>query len=443
MTATTVATLMVVVLLVLIFIRMPIALAMALVGGAGYITLASGYGLMAYLNTAWVDKFMSYEFAIVPLFILMGHIATRSGISASLFAASNAWIGHFRGGLAMASVAGCAMFGSISGSSLATASTMARVALPEMRKHGYSGALASGSLAAGGTLGILIPPSVVLIIYALLTEQNIVKLFLAATIPGVLAVIGFFIAIAVYVRIFPEEGPTHEKADMKTRLKSLADIWHIVVIFVVVLGGIYGGFFTPAEGASVGVVMTLIAGVFKGGMTFKALMECLVETAGSTAMIFAIVFGADIFNVALALSRMPTDVAAFFSSADIAPMVVLAGMIIFYLVMGCFMDSLSMILLTVPVFFPTIMALDFGLMPEQQAMWFGIISLVVVEVGLITPPVGMNLFVISAMAKDIPTSQIFRGTIPFICAEAARIVILVSFPALSFWLVDLVSGSGF
>lgn len=435
----TVAVIMVVVLLLLIFARMPIALGMGMVGAAGYITLSSHLGLIAYLNTAWVDKFMSYELAIVPLFILMGHLATRTGISASIFAASNAWIGHWRGGLAMAAVAGCAMFGSISGSSLATASTMARVALPEMRKHGYSGALSSGSLAAGGTLGILIPPSVVLIIYALLTEQNIVKLFLAATIPGILAVIGFVLAIAVYVRIYPHEGPTHEKANMRTRLKSLADIWHVVAIFVVVLGGIYGGFFTPAEGASVGVVMTLIAGMTKGGLTLRGLMDCLIDTAGSTAMIFAIVFGADLFNVALAMSRMPNDVAMFFQAADIAPMTVLLGMIVFYLIMGCLMDSLSMILLTVPVFFPTIMALDFGLMPEQQAMWFGIISLVVVEMGLITPPVGMNLFVISSMARDIPTSQIFRGTTPFIIAEFFRIGILVSFPILSFWLVDLVA----
>ncbi|SEK18761.1 TRAP transporter large permease [Pacificibacter marinus] len=439
MDAFTIATLMVVVLLLLIFLRMPIALGMGVIGAVGYILLSSTQGLLAYLNGAWVDKFMSYEFAIVPLFILMGHIATRSGISASLFSASNAWIGHLRGGLAMASVAGCAMFGAISGSSLATASTMARVALPEMRKAGYSGALSAGSLAAGGTLGILIPPSIVLIIYALLTEQNIVKLFLAATIPGLLAVAGFFIAIAIYVRVFPNEAPRQAKAPLSVRLKSLGQIWHIVLIFVVVLGGIYGGFFTPAEGASVGVVMTLLVGFGTRKLGLRGLVDCLIDTAASSAMIFAIVFGADIFNVALALSRMPIEVADFFSSVDIAPMWIMLAMVAFYLVMGCVMDSLSMILLTVPVFFPTIMALDFGLMPEQQAMWFGIITLVVVEMGLITPPVGMNLFVISSMAKDIPTSQIFRGATPFIIAEFCRIALLVSFPVLSFWLVDLVA----
>ncbi|KJZ19038.1 TRAP transporter large permease [Loktanella sp. S4079] len=435
----TLAILLVLGLFVLIFIRVPIALAMALVGVVGYVQLSSWIGLKAYLSTAWVDKFMSYDLSVVPLFILMGHLATNSGISASIFNAARAWIGHLRGGLAMAAVAGCALFGSISGSSLATASTMTRVAMPEMRKHGFSGALSSGSLAAGGTLGILIPPSVVLIIYALLTEQNIVKLFLAATVPGVLAVVGFMIAISVYVRLFPEEGPTSERSNMKERLRALADIWHVLVIFIVVLGGIYGGFFTPAQGAAVGVVLTLVLGTLKGGLTPKTILNSLIDTAGSTAMIFAIVFGADLFNVALALSRMPMEVAQYFATSDIAPMVILMGIVVFYLVMGCLMDSLSMILLTVPVFFPTVMALDFGMTFEQQAMWFGIISLVVVEMGLITPPVGMNLFVISAMAKDIPMTQIFRGTIPFIIAEFVRIAILISFPVLSYWLVDLVA----
>ncbi|MBB4124124.1 TRAP transporter large permease [Martelella radicis] len=431
---------MIVILLALIFVRMPIALAMGGVGAAGYILLGGSSSLIFYLDTAWVDKFMSYELAIVPLFILMGHIATRSGISAKLFGASNAWIGHFPGGLAMAAVAGCAMFGSISGSSLATASTMARVALPEMRRHGYSGALSAGSLAAGGTLGILIPPSVVLIIYALLTEQNIVKLFLAATVPATIAVIGFFLAIAIFVRIFPEQGPTHDPVPYRERFRAVLGIWHIVGIFVVVLGGIYGGFFTPAEGASVGVVLTLLVGVLSGGLTFRALIGSLIDTAAASAMIFAIVFGADIFNVALALSRMPTDIAAWFGQSGLPPMIVMLAIVVFYLIMGCVMDSLSMILLTVPVFFPTVMALDFGLTAEHTALWFGIITLVVVEVGMITPPVGMNLFVISSMAKHIPLKTIFGGTIPFILSELIRIILLIAFPALSFWLVDLVAG---
>jgi C4-dicarboxylate transporter, DctM subunit len=439
MTPFAIAIVLIVALFILIFIRMPIALAMGLVGAVGYIQLSSLAGLTAYLKSAWVDKFMSYDFAVVPLFILMGHLATNSGISASIFAAARSWIGHRRGGLAMAAVAGCALFGSISGSSLATASTMTRVAMPEMRKHGFSGALSSGALAAGGTLGILIPPSVVLIIYALLTEQNIVKLFLAATVPGIMAVIGFMIAISVYVRLYPAEGPTSERETFRQRLRTLRDIWHVALIFIIVLGGIYGGFFTPAQGAAIGVVLTLILGILKGGLSLRSILDSLVDTAGSTAMIFAIVFGADLFNVALALSRMPVEVADFFAGSGIPPMLILLAMVVFYLVMGCLMDSLSMILLTVPVFFPTVMALDFGLTPEHMAMWFGIISLIVVEMGLITPPVGMNLFVISALAKDIPMTQIFRGTLPFIMAEFTRIAIIITFPALSYWLVDLVA----
>ncbi|TCS64603.1 tripartite ATP-independent transporter DctM subunit [Primorskyibacter sedentarius] len=436
MDPTLLSVVLIVVLLAAVLLRAPIGLAMAAVGSVGYMLLSSPAGLAAYLSSAWPDRFLSYDLAIIPLFILMGHLATRTGISAALFAASNAWIGHWRGGLAMASVAGCAMFGSISGSSIATASTMAKVALPEMKKHNYSGALSSGSLAAGGTLGILIPPSIVLIIYALLTEQNIVKLFLAAMLPGLLAVVGFIIAIAIYVRLFPASAPLQERTPMRERFRSLGGIWHIISIFIIVLGGIYGGFFTPAEGASIGVVLTALAGLLTRTLTLESLIDSLVDTAGASAMIFVIIFGADLFNVAIALSRMPTALADWFAAADVAPMTVLILMIGFYLIMGCVMDSLSMIVLTVPVFFPTMMSLDFGLLAQQQALWLGILTLVVVEVGMITPPVGMNLFIISAIARDIPVGEIFRGTVPFIMAEGTRIVLLTLLPVLSYGLVD-------
>jgi tripartite ATP-independent transporter DctM subunit len=433
------ALILVALMLVAIFARVPVALSMGGIGGLGYMLLASPEALMSYLSTSWPDKFRSYELAIVPLFVLMGNIATLTGISGRLFAASNAWIGHFRGGMALAAIGGCAMFGSICGSSLATASTMARVALPEMKRAGYSGALSAGSLAAGGTLGILIPPSVVLIIYAMLTEQNIVKLFLAATIPGTLAVLGFGLAVLVWVRIFPEEGPSSAPASWATRFRALLGIWHIVGIFAVVLGGIYGGFFTPAEGASVGVVAVAAAGLVTRTLTLKVLIACLIDTAVSSAMIFAIVFGADLFNVALTLSRMPVELADWVGASGLSPLAVMVMMIVFYLIMGCIMDSLSMILLTVPVFFPTVMALDFGLAPEAQAMWFGIITLVVVEMGMITPPVGMNLFVIQAMSRDIPTRQVFLGTMPFVVSELGRITLLVAFPVLSYGLVQVMN----
>jgi tripartite ATP-independent transporter DctM subunit len=426
-------------LLALIVLRMPIALAMGLVGAGGYVALSGWAPLAAYLKTALVDKLVSYELAVVPLFVLMGQIATRTGMSRAIFAVANAWLGHFRGGLAMASVAGCAAFGSICGSSVATASTMATVALPEMRRHGYRGALSSGSLAAGGTLGILIPPSIVLIIYALLTEQNIVKLFLAAVVPGLLAVVGFILAISVYVRLFPEEGPASTRVPLRERIAALGGVWHVALVFVTVLGGIYGGYFTPTEGAAIGVVLTAATGFAMRVLSPAALIACVIETAVTSAMIFAIIFGADLFNVALALTRAPTLAAEWIGTVGIAPIAVLLTVIAFYLVMGCVMDSLSMILLTVPVFFPAFMALDFGMTPTDQAMWFGIITLIAVELGMITPPVGLNLFVIAAMAPDIPTRDVFRGAVPFIGAELFRIGLIVAIPPLSFWLVHLVT----
>jgi tripartite ATP-independent transporter DctM subunit len=313
------------------------------------------------------------------------------------------------------------------------------VALPEMRRHGYSGALSAGSLAAGGTLGILIPPSIVLIIYALLTEQNIVKLFLAATVPGLLAVAGFVLAIAVTVRLNPEAGAAAARQPFGERIRSLAGVWHTVLLFAVVLGGIYGGFFTPTEGASVGVVLVIAAGFAMRALSGRAIVDSLIETAGVTAMIFAIIFGADLFNVALALTRAPVLAAEWIENAGISPMAVLLVVIAFYLALGCVMDSLSMILLTVPVFFPAFMALDFGMDPTHQALWFGVISLIVVELGMITPPVGLNLFVISALAPEVPTRDVFRGAVPFIAAEVVRITLIVAAPALTFWLVDLVT----
>lgn len=436
MTPLTIAFIMIIVLLALIVIRTPIALAMGLVGAGGYIAMSGMDPLLAHLQSAMTDKFVSYDLAIVPLFILMGQIATHTGISRSIFTASNAFIGHLKGGLAMAAVAGCAVFGAICGSSIATASTMSRVALPEMKRLGYSGTLSSGSLAAGGTLGILIPPSIVLIIYALLTEQNIVKLFLAATVPGILAVIGFCIAISIYVRLFPAEGPVGERQSLRERLKALAGIWHVLAVFIIVLGGIYGGWFTPTEGASIGVVLIATAGLLMRSINLKGLMQCVIDSAGTSAMIFAIIFGADLFNVALALTRMPVQVADWITLLGWSPMLILLIVIVFYMIMGCVMDSLSMILLTVPVFFPAFMALDFGLNPTEQALWFGIITLIVVELGMITPPVGLNLFVISGMAPDIPVRQIFIGAIPFILAEFVRVAIIVAFPILSFGLVS-------
>ncbi|WP_370154632.1 TRAP transporter large permease [Ferrovibrio sp.] len=432
---------MIAAMLALMVLRAPIFLSMALVGAAGYVWLVGPAPLLNYLKGSLGSLFVSYDLSVVPLFLLMGNFAARAGISQELFAACNAWVGHRRGGLAISTILGCAGFGAICGSSLATASAMARFALPEMRRHGYSGALSAGTLAAGGTLGILIPPSVVLIIYAILTEQNVVKLFLAATIPGLIAVAGFILAVMIYVRLVPgAAGPVTERKPLRQRLLALRDVSHVVAIFAIVLGGIYGGLFTPTEGAAVGAVITGIVAVIFGGLRWRGFIDAALETAAATAMICAIVFGADLFNVALALTRVPMQMADWIGEAGIAPYAVLLVIILIYLVLGCVMDSLSMILLTVPIIFPAFMALDFGLLAEQQALWFGILTLIVVELGMITPPVGLNLFIISLLAKDIPTRDIFVGVIPFLCSEAVRVVLIAVFPVLSYWLVGIVFG---
>jgi tripartite ATP-independent transporter DctM subunit len=422
-------------LVALMVLRVPIFLAMALAGAAGYVWQAGPPPLLSYLKTSAVSLFVSYDYSIVPLFLLMGHFAGLAGISADLFAAANAWVGHRRGGLAASTVLGCGAFGAICGSSIATASAMAAVALPQMRRHGYSGALATGTLAAGGTLGILVPPSIVLIIYAILTEQNIVKLFVAAVVPALLAVAGYLLAIAVYVRLFPHEGPVGERPALAERVRALARVGPAVVIFAGVFVGIYGGYFTPTEGAAIGAVMTGLHAALTRRLTVGAFVEVGLQTAGATALIFAIVFGADLFNVALALTRVPQQMAAWIGAVGVNPFLVLVLLVVIYILLGCVMDSLSMILLTVPIIFPAFMALEFGLPSESQALWFGILTLIVVELGMITPPMGLNLFVIAALARDVPNTQIYRGVVPFIAAEVVRVILIMAFPALSVTLV--------
>jgi tripartite ATP-independent transporter DctM subunit len=312
---------------------------------------------------------------------------------------------------------------------------MTQVALPELRRYGYSGALATGTLAAGGTLGVLIPPSVVLVIYAILAEQNVAKLFVAAFVPGVLAAAGYMVAIALYVRVCPDSAGSGPRRPWAERIAALAEVWPVAAIFLAVVGGIYAGWFTPTEGAAVGAAGTGLVAFVNGGLTRRTLVEAILATATSTAMIFFIVFGAAMYNSFLALSQLPAEAAAYIAGQGFPPLAVLIGILIFYLVLGCFMDSLSMILLTVPIFFPLVSGLDFGLGAEEFAIWFGILVLVVVEVGLITPPVGMNLFVINSMAKDIPMLATYRGVTPFVVSDIARTIILVAFPALSLFMV--------
>ena len=425
-------------LLVMIFLRIPIGLAMLMVGFFGtWLVTGTWVPILAQMKSLTYDTFSNYSLSIVPLFLLMGQFATRGGMSQALFKAAETWLGHRKGGVAMAAVGACAGFGAICGSSLATAATMGQVALPELRRYGYSGALATGCLAAGGTLGILIPPSVVLVIYAILAEQNIIKLFIAAMVPGVLAALGYMLTIAIYVRLKPGSAGLRERAGYPERFTALLAVWPVLVIFLLVIGGIYAGWFTPTEGAAVGAAGTGLVALVNGGLSWRGLGEAITGTAVSTGMIFFIVLGAAVYNGFLAFSQLPQEAANTVATLGVSPWLVLLAILACYLVFGCVMDSLSMILLTIPIFFPIVSVLDFGLPAEEMALWFGVLVLIVVEVGLITPPVGMNLFVINSLAPDVPLSRTYGGALPFVLSDLIRVAVLIAFPAITLGLVRL------
>ncbi len=424
------------VLLLLIFLRAPIGLAMMICGVGGlWLAMGGSHMFLAKLKTETYTTFSSYSLSIIPMFLLMGQFATLSGMSKALFRAAESWLGHRRGGVAMSAVGACAGFGAICGSSLATAATMSRVALPELRRYGYSGGFSTATLAAGGTLGILIPPSVILVIYAILTEQNIAKLFLAAFVPGVLAAIGYMITISLYVRRHPDAAGAREPAAYSERMRALIDVWPVLLVFGLVVGGIYLGWFTPTEGAAVGAAGTGLLALVSGNLTWALFRDSIVSTAISTAMIFFIVLGAGFYNGFLALTRVPQELADFVVGQGLSPWTVLTVILLFYLVFGCLMDSLSMILLTIPIFFPVVSALDFGMSPEHMAIWFGILVLIVVEVGLITPPVGMNLFIINAMDRETPMLETYRAVVWFVASDICRVALLVLFPAITLFLL--------
>jgi tripartite ATP-independent transporter DctM subunit len=425
------------VLLVLLALRVHIGIAMFIIGSAGFLVMNDyqSLPLLATLKNIAYARFSNYDLAVIPLFMLMGQFATHGGLSRALFNCVNSFVGHWRGGVAMASVGACAAFGAICGSSLATAATMGQVALPELRRYNYAGSLATGALAAGGTLGIMIPPSVPLVIYAVLTQESIGKLFMAAVIPGLIAMLGYMIVIRIVVMLKPEAGPAGERVPLPLALKTLAGVLPILLVFLVVIVGIYGGWANPTEAASIGAAACGIIAVLNG-MRFQGILNSILGTAQATAMIFLVLLGADMLNSGLALTQMPAELASWVQGSGLPPLSVIFAILLIYIFLGCVMDSLAMILLTIPIFYPIVMGLEFaGMTPADKSIWFGILALMVVEIGLVHPPVGMNIYIINRIAKDVPVMETFKGVLPFLASDLLRILLLVFFPVISLYLV--------
>jgi len=416
---------------VLTLFRLPIAFSMAIVGFVGLGLIKNWNASIASATAVVYETGFSYALSVVPLFILMGNFVTRAGMSQELYRAAYTSIGHWRGGLAMSTIVACGGFSAICGSSLATAATMSKVAMPSMRKFHYSEGLAAGSIAAGGTLGIMIPPSVIMVIYGLMTETNIGALFAAGILPGILAVSCYMGAVAWATWRDPKAGPPGEHSSWAERLRAFKDIWGVVALFVLVLGGIYGGVFTPTEAAGVGAAGGFLFALGRRALTWKILFTVLVESARTTAMLFVILIGALIFANFINFTTMPADLRTFVNQFELHPVMVVVAMCAIYIVLGCMLESLSMILLTVPLFYPLVAHL--GLNP----IWFGIVVVTVVEISLITPPVGLNVFVLRTLLPEIPLGTMFRGVVPFIAADFVRLTLLIAFPIISLLLPRL------
>ena len=421
-------------LFALVLVRVPIAVSMIVVGVTGFALLRNWKASFTLLGNTSFDTVTSFTLAVIPLFILMGNLLTVSGVSGALFATAHRALYRLKGGLAMATVVACGGFSAVCGSSLATAATMSKVALPSMRKVGYDDGLASGSIAAGGTLGILIPPSVILIIYGLITEADIGKLFIAGILPGLVGVIFYLITVSVIVRLWPSMAPTEADSVAMTR-RDFWGVLAVLVLFATIMIGIYGGFFTASEAAAIGAAMSLIIAIAMGGMTLTKLYAAGVETVQTTAMIFALIIGAEVFSNFISFAGMPDAILAWVIAMEMGPWTVMVCIVLMYIVLGAVLESLSMILLTVPIFFPLVTSLDFGsgLLsdPEMVAIWFGIVVVVVTEISLISPPIGLNVFVLKSVVDDISIGTIFRGVLPFWLADLVRLAVLMAVPYLS------------
>ena len=415
----------IILMFLLLCMRMHIGLAMALVGFVGFGVLTRfSIGLKLFGTVPYTTGSM-YSFSIIPLFVLMGQFAYASGLSKDIYTSVHRWFGQLPGGLAMATIVGCAGFASICGSSLATAATMGTVALPEMKKYKYDPSLATGSIAAGGTLGILIPPSIGFVIYGILTEESIGKLFLAGILPGILLSTLYILTIFIICKMKPELGPPGQKTPIIEKIVALKDTWGVILLFGLVMGGIYFGIFTPTEAAGIGAFGAFLIALARRKITMTSLLQCLLKAAQTTAMIFLIIIGAEIFTYFLSISKLPMFLANFMSSLPIHRYFILSAILLVYLLLGCVLDGIAMIALTIPIFFPVIQSLGF------DPIWFGVLIVIVLEIGLITPPVGLNVFIIRGVAEDIPMSTIFRGIWPFLIASIIAIIIIILIPSIA------------
>jgi tripartite ATP-independent transporter DctM subunit len=420
-------------LIVLVFLRLPIAFSMLVVGFFGIGVTVSWSTALNLLAQTTYDSTLNYELSVVPLFILMGNFIARSGLAEDLYAACNSFVGHRRGGLSMATILACGGFSAVCGSSLATAATMSQVAMPSMRKYNYHEGFAAGSIAAGGTLGILIPPSVILVLYGIMTQSNIGKLFVAGLLPGLIGIIFYLLAVQVVTMIDPSKGPVGERSNWTERLLHLKGIWAIVLLFVFVIGGIYGGLFTPTEAAGIGASCAFIITTLKRKMTFEKVKNILIETAETSAVLFVLLIGATLFANLISFSGMSESIIDFINSLNVGPWMVMLIILGIYLLLGCVLDSLGMILLTVPVFVPLVSSMGFDL------IWFGIVVVVVTEISLITPPIGLNVFVMKSVLPDIPTRTIFAGVTPFWIADIFRLLLITYVPFVSLWLPSMMA----
>ncbi|WP_460274452.1 TRAP transporter large permease [Celeribacter sp. ULVN23_4] len=419
------------VLFLLLFLGLPIGIGMGLVGTIGFAMMIGLDPALNMLSQTAYDAVVGYNLSVLPLFILMGHFVSQAGLSRKLFEASYAWVGHLKGGLAVASVLSCGGFSAVCGSSMATAATMGRVVIPTMRSYGYAPGIAAGAVAAGGTLGILIPPSVLLVVYGLLTEQDIGALFAAGIVPGILGVFLYGAAVVIVAHIVPEKAPAGERSSWSVRFKSLKGVLGVGLLFTVIMVGIYGGIFTPTEAAGIGAVGAFAIALFSGEFSWKMFRDAVIDTVLTTSVMFTLVIGAIVFTNFINVAGFSQTISALISQYNPAPMMIILALVVVYLILGCFLESLSMILLTIPVFYPIIAGAGFDL------VWFGIFVVILVEISLISPPVGLNIFVLNSAFPDIKLSTMFRGVLPFVGADIVRLALVILLPGLATFLPEL------